>query len=136
MLNEQTSPASENAEMTEAAVPNSPETEQAIQSQEGGVVAKLEAYLETQKGLASTVLPATGIKVTWPKFQPRPLWLKAQRMAKKETVNVTDIYITLLCEFGGEKLTLGQFKKLIPNNDNLHLTAEIMGDDDDEEGNG
>lgn len=98
-----------------------------------GVRAKLTAYRAAHDGEASTVLPATGIRVSWPAHIPHATWMKAQRLAKKAPLNVANIYLALVCKFDGEKLTLEEIGELIPAADMLHLTGEVLGDDEDDE---
>lgn len=102
---------------------------------DGGVVALLKQHKADNTGFDDTTLPETGIKVTWPKFQPHALWTRAQRMSKKNPFGTADIYVTLLCRFNGERLTIDEFKELVPTGDALHLTGEVMGDDEDDLGN-
>lgn len=98
-----------------------------------GVIAKLKKHKSGKTGQDSTTLPETGIKVTWPSFQPHGLWMKAQRLAKKNPMGVADIYMALICKFDGEKVTLTDFNALVPTGDALHLLGEVMGDDEDED---
>ncbi len=102
------------------------------------VVALLKKHKAEATGDNETTLPETGVKVTWPKFQPHHVWTKAQRLAKKNPFGTADIYVALLCKFNGERLTVDEFKELIPTGDALHLSGEVMGDDEDERdaGNG
>lgn len=105
-------------------------------SKDGGVVAKLKQHKASKTGTDRTTLPETGILVTWPSFRAHAMWMKAQRLSKKNPLSVTDIYLALVCQFDGEKLTLDQFKELLPTNDVLHLVGEVMGDDEDEDAGG
>lgn len=100
------------------------------------LIAKLKKHKEENKGQASTTLSETGITVTWPKFKPHWVWSKALRLSKKNPLSVTDNYLPLLCKFDGEHMTLEEFKELIPTNDILDLTSEVMGDDDESEDEG
>lgn len=115
------------------------ETKTETPNEDGGVVALLKQHKAESTGFDDTTLPETGIKVTWPMFQPHSTWMKAQRLAKKNPLSTSDIYLSLLCKFNGEKLTLDEFKTLIPTGDVLHLTGEVLGDNEDDEddaGNG
>lgn len=98
---------------------------------ETGVIAKLKKHKAKKSGFDETTLPETGIKVTWPQFQPHGIWMKAQRLAKKNPMSVADIYIALICKFDGDKMTLTDFNDLVPTGDALHLLGEVMGDDED-----
>ncbi len=106
------------------------------QTEDGGVVALLKKHKAEAEGVNETTLPETGVKVTWPKFQPHHVWTKAQRLAKKNPFGTADIYVALLCKFNGERLTVDEFKELVPTGDALHLTGEVMGDDEFEDGAG
>lgn len=98
-----------------------------------GVIAKLKKHKAAKSGTQETQLPETGIKVTWPKFQSHGMWMKAQRLSKKNPMGVADIYMALICKFDGEAVTLTDFNELIPTGDALHLLGEVMGDDDAED---
>lgn len=102
-------------------------------TEESGVVALLEQHKAENTGFDDTTLPETGVTATWPKFQPHSVWTKAQRLSKKNPFGTADNYVALLCRFNGEKLTIEEFKRLIPNGDILHLIGEVMGEDEDEE---
>lgn len=103
------------------------------------LVAKLKKHKADNAGMDKTVLPETGITVTWPKFKPHGIWMKASRLAKGDGHKTINIYLPLLCKFDGEQLTVQEFNELVPTDDILHLTGEIMGDmgdeDEDPEGN-
>tara|TARA_R100001369_G_scaffold50217_2_gene76939 strand:+ start:722 stop:1090 length:369 start_codon:yes stop_codon:yes gene_type:complete len=100
---------------------------------ETGVIAKLKKHKASQTGTQDTTLPETGIKVTWPKFQSHGMWMKAQRLSKKNPMGVADIYMALICKFDGESMTLTDFNDLVPTGDALHLLGEVMGEDEDED---
>lgn len=100
---------------------------------EAGLIAQLKAHKAANTGENDTTLPETGVIVTWPKFQPHGVWMKAQRLAKKNPFSVSDYYLSLLCKFNGERMTIDEFKSLIPTGDVLHLGAEVLGDDEDDE---
>ncbi|MGR3760888.1 hypothetical protein ACUXV3_12275 [Roseobacteraceae bacterium NS-SX3] len=110
---------------------NTETTKQAIASQEGGVVAKLQKHKAAHSGTDSTLLPETGITVTWPSFRAHATWMKAQKLARKNPLSVTDVYLALVCKFDGERLTLEQFSELLPTNDVLVLTGKVLGDEDE-----
>ena len=95
------------------------------------LIAKLKKHKADNVGSDETTLPETGIKVTWPKFKPHSIWSKATRLSKKSPLSVTDNYLPLLCKFDGENMTVEEFKQYIPTDDILHLTGEVMGDDDE-----
>lgn len=108
------------------------------QAEDSGVVARLKKHKAEKTGSNETLLPETGIKVTWPKFQPHAVWMRAQRAAKKNPMATSDIYMTMVCRFDGDRLTLDEFKQLVPTSDVLHLTGEVLGegfDDEDDAGN-
>jgi len=102
-------------------------------TEDSGVVARLKKHKAENTGFDETILPETGITVTWPKFQPHAGWMRAQRVANKNPLSTSDIYLSLLCKFDGEKLTIDEFKQLVPTGDVLHLTGEVLGDDDEDE---
>ncbi len=113
------------------------DTTQTVQDNASGdsaLIEKLKKHKAANAGINETKLPDTGITASWPKFKPHHVWMKAQRLSKKNPHAVMDNYLPLTCKFDGEKMTLEEFKSLIPTDDVLHLTGEIMGDDD-EEGN-
>jgi hypothetical protein len=95
------------------------------------LIAKLKKHKADNVGSDETTLPETGIKVTWPQFKPHSIWGKATRLSKKSPLSVTDNYLPLLCKFDGENMTVEEFKQYIPTDDILHLTGEVMGDDDE-----
>ncbi len=115
------------------------ETKKRTPDEDNGVIARLKKHKAEHTGTNETILPETSIKVTWPKFQPHSVWMRAQRAAKKNPLSTSDIYVTMVCKFDGERLTLDEFKQLVPTGDVLHLTGEVLGegfDDEDDEGNG
>lgn len=97
------------------------------------LITKLKKQKAEKAGESRTTLPATGIVVTWPKFQSHGAWMKAMRLAKKDFAKATNFYLTGICKFDGEKMTVTDFVELIPSNDIFHLSGEVMGKDDDEE---
>lgn len=102
-------------------------------SADSTLIAKLKKHKANNAGSNSTKLPDTGITVSWPKFKPHHIWMKAQRLSKKNPHAVVDNYLPLICKFDGENMTLEEFKELIPTDDVLHLVGEVMGDDEDED---
>ena len=114
-----------------------PATDETLEHGDSPLITKLKKHKDAKKGTDSTTLPDTGIKVTWPQFKPHWVWSKAVRLSKKNPMSVTDNYLPLLCKFDGENMTVEEFKALIPTDDILHLTSEVMGDDDEDgdEGN-
>lgn len=109
------------------------ETKTETPAHDEGVVALLKHHKASKTGDDQTVLPETGITVTWPKFQPHSSWMKAQRLARKNPLSTSDIYLSLICKFNGERLTIDEFKSLVPTSDVLHLTGEVLGDDEDDD---
>lgn len=103
------------------------------------VVRKLKEHKKANRGSETVKLPETQVSVTFPKFRAHAVWMKAQRLSRKNPMNVTNVYLALVCRFDGQKLTLEQFADLIPSNDVLFLIEEVMGDDeswdDEDEGN-
>ena len=95
------------------------------------LITKLKKQKAAKVGDNQTTLPETGIVVTWPKFQSHGAWMKALRLAKKDFSKATNFYLTGVCKFDGEKMTVTDFVTLIPSNDIFHLSAEVMGKDDD-----
>ncbi len=110
-------------------------------SSDSAVVAKLKKYKAQREGSENTTLPETGVTVTWPKFKSHGIWMKAQRLAKGKPEGAMNIYLTLMCKFDGEKLTLTEFKELVPTDDVMHLLDKVMGgviddeESEDDEGN-
>ncbi len=104
------------------------------------LIAKLKKQKDEKSGSNCTTLPETGVVVTWPKFQSHGAWMKAQRLAKKDFAKATNYYLTGICKFDGEKMTVTDFVELLPSNDIFHLTAEVLADhesdDDGEDGPG
>ena len=97
------------------------------------LIAKLKKQKVQKSGEHRTTLPESGITVTWPKFQSHGAWMKAQRLAKKDVSKATNFYLTGICKFDGERMTVTEFVDLIPTVDVFHLMGEVMGDDDDED---
>ncbi|WP_420011003.1 hypothetical protein [Tateyamaria sp.] len=79
--------------------------------------------------------------MSWPQFKPHGIWMKATRLAKGDPQGAMNTYLPLLCKFDGEKLTIAEFKELVPTDDVLHLFGEVMGgmmpgeEGEDDEGN-
>lgn len=121
-----------NSALSEKAIPDS-ETSDA--SQDSDLIKKLKSkkLAAAAKGDESTTLPVSDVKVTWPSFKPHHLWSKATRLAKKSPMSVTDFYITMLCKFDGENLTIKEYREFLSTDDILHLASEVMGDADDAE---
>lgn len=94
---------------------------------ESGLIAKLKKHKAAKSGTDSTVLPDTGITVTWPQFKPHGIWMKATRLAKGDPQGAMNIYLPLLCRFDGEQMTVAEFKDLVPTDDVLHLFGNVMG---------
>lgn len=94
---------------------------------ESKLIAKLKQHKAERAGVDKTTLPETGITVTWPQFKPHGVWMKANRLAKGDPQAAMNAYLPLLCEFDGEKMTIGEFKELLPTDDVLHLFGEVMG---------
>ncbi len=100
------------------------------------LVQNLKQQKAAKTGTRSTVLPNTGVNVTWPEFRSHGEWMKAQRHAKNDVTKATNFYLVSVCSFAGEQMTITDFLELIPSGDILHLTAEVIGDgveDEDEE---
>ena len=109
-------------------------TETQQDSGDSPLITKLKRQKAGKAGTNRTTLPETGIVATWPKFQSHGAWMKAQRLAKKDFSKATNFYLTGVCKFDGEKMTVSDFVDLIPSNDIFHLMNEVMGDDADDEG--
>lgn len=105
--------------------------------EETSVLKKLRAHKQANSGTETVTLPDTQVAVTFPKFRPHSVWMKAQRLARKNPMNVTNVYLALVCKFDGQRLTIEQFSSLIPSNDAMFLMEKVMGDDEswDDEGN-
>lgn len=115
-----------------------PATENALENGDSPLIAKLKKYKADNSGSENTKLPETGITVTWPQFKPHGIWMKATRLAKGDAQATMNIYLPLLCKFDGEKLTVTEFKELVPTDDVMHLFGEVMGgniEDEDDVGN-
>lgn len=97
-------------------------------TQPQSVVERLKAQKEARTGNDTATLPETKIAVSWPKFRNHGLWMKAQRISKKNPLGVQDAYAVLVTTFDGEHLTLDQFADLIPTNDAMFLLDKIMGE--------
>ena len=97
------------------------------------LIAKLKKQKAQKSGEHRTTLPESGITVTWPKFQSHGAWMKAQRLAKKDVSKATNFYLTGICKFDGERMTVTEFVDLIPAQDVFHLMGEVMGDDADDD---
>jgi hypothetical protein len=95
------------------------------------LIAKLKKQKAKKAGESHTTLPETGIVVTWPKFQSHGAWMKAMRLARKDFAKATNFYLTGICTFDGEKMTVTDFVALIPSNDIFHLSNAVMGQEDD-----
>ena len=111
------------------------DTAPAAEKNAGGdspLIAKLKKQKAQKSGENRTILPESGITVTWPKFQSHGAWMKAQRLAKKNVSKATNFYLTGICKFDGERMTVTEFVDLIPAQDVFHLMGEVMGDDDDD----
>ena len=107
------------------------DTAPAAEKNAGGdspLIAKLKKQKAEKSGFDATVLPETGIIVTWPQFKSHGVWMKATRLAKGNPQGVMNTYLPLLCKFDGEKLTIAEFKELVPTDDVLFLLGEVMGD--------
>ena len=98
------------------------------------LIAKLKKQKAQKSGENHTTLPESGITVTWPKFQSHGAWMKAQRLAKKDVSKATNFYLTGICKFEGERMTVTDFVDLIPAQDVFHLMGEVMGDVDEADG--
>jgi hypothetical protein len=105
----------------------------ATEGDDSPLISKLKAQKAQKTGMNSTVLPETGVTVTWPKFQSHADWMKAQRLAKKDLSRATNYYLVGICKFEGEKMSMSEFVELMPSGDIFHLMSEVMGDDESEE---
>ena len=100
-----------------------------------GVRAKLQAYKDAHQGTDTVTLPKTGIEVTFPMFRPHELMMKAAALAKRNAQRMQLIYIQQNCLFDGEKLTVSDIEKLVPDDDTAVLIKKFFVEDEDEEGN-
>lgn len=92
------------------------------------LIAKLKKQKSEKTGDHTMQLPETGVSVTWPKFQSHGAWMKAQRLAKKDPAKASNYYLTGVCRFDGEKMTVTDFVELIPSGDIFALMESVMGD--------
>ena len=83
----------------------------------------------------STVLPATGVTVTWPGFRSHKDVQKAYGIAKEDTDRMANLYLVDLCTFDGERITETDLIELIPSEDIVHLTNEVFGQGEKKDGN-
>lgn len=110
-----------------------PDTETPAEAQkadtaESGLVARLRQHKAGKSGFDSTILPETGITARWPQFKSHGIWMKATRLAKGDTQGAMNFYLPLICTFDGEKLSLAEFKELMPTGDILYLLGKVLGD--------
>lgn len=113
--------------------PDQTETTVVEETGDSPLIAKLKKQKAGKAGESRTTLPETGIVATWPKFQSHGAWMKAMRLAKKDFAKATNFYLTGICKFDNEKMTVTDFVELIPSNDIFHLSNEVMGKDDEDE---
>lgn len=101
----------------------------------GGLVERLKQRKAALEGeTISTTLPQTGVQVTWPAFKPHAVWMKAQRVAKKNPTTTPEVYVSLLCRFDGERLTSAELQTLLPTDDITHLVDRVMDDNETDSG--
>jgi len=98
-----------------------------------GVKAKLLAHKQANSGTDSFALPVTGIDVTFPKFRPHGLIMRAGRIAGQDVQKLQAVYVVQNCRFDGEKLTLADFEDLVPDDDSAALIKRLFATDDDED---
>jgi hypothetical protein len=96
-----------------------------------GVKAKLLAHKHANSGTDSFALPVTGIDVTFPKFRPHGLIMRAGRIAGQDVQKLQAVYVVQNCRFDGEKLTLADFEDLVPDDDSAALIKRLFATDDD-----
>lgn len=88
-------------------------------------IAKLRAHKESLAGDETFPLPDSGVVVTLPKFKPNAIWMKAQQMAEGDQARAQMIYVTQLCMFDGERLTLNDYRELISGPDHLEIVSRV-----------
>ena len=101
----------------------------------GGVKEKLKAYAAAHDCAETTVLPKTGITVTYPAFRNHGRIMSAARMAKGDPQKMQVVYLAQTCLFDGEKLTVTDIAELLPDDDSGHLIRKLFGANEGEEGN-
>jgi len=92
-----------------------------------GVKARLAAMKAEKAGDRSFTLNDTGVVVTMPNFKPYHAWTKAQRLGDGDTGKVQTYYILELLKFDGERLSLGDYRDLIPAGDHIQIVGEVFG---------
>ena len=100
-----------------------------------GVIAKLAAHKAAASGEAELTLPETGVVATYPKFRNHGVWQRAMRRNKGNVATAQIDYVTQICRFDGEKITLADWDEYMPMADANELLAAIFAGDDDEDGN-
>ena len=106
-----------------------PETE----APAAGVLGKLRAHKNAKRGERDTTLPETGIRVTWPAFLNHGTWQKAMRRNKGNVAAAQTDYMTQICRFDGEKITVADWEEFIPLGDANELLAAVFAGSDTEE---
>lgn len=96
-------------------------------------LAKLKAYKEkaTAAGNISFPLPDSGVTATLPTFKSNAAWVKAQALADGDTRRAHVIYITQLCLFDGERLTIDEYDDYISGPDHLALVSKVFESESD-----
>lgn len=98
-----------------------------------GVKARLLAHKQANDGTESFTLPVTGVAVTFPKFRPHGLIMRAGRIAGQDVQKLQAVYVVQNCRFDGEKLTLADFEDLVPDDDSSALIKRLFASDDGED---
>ena len=96
-----------------------------------GVRGRLAAYREETSGDLTTVLPKTGVEVSYPAFIPHEKIMLASKATGKAKSKMLSVAASMLCTFEGEKLTDAEIRRFLPNADVVHLSGLLFGKDED-----
>ena len=72
-------------------------------------------------------LDDTGVVVAMPRFKPYPAWTRAQRLGAGDQGRTQEYYIVSLCTFDGERLSVEDYRDLVPANDHLQILGRVFG---------
>jgi len=96
-------------------------------------LAKLRAYKEAQNGEETFTLPGSGVVVSMPKFRPVSSWQRAQRMANGDQSKAQASYVTQICKFDGETITIADYQETLSAGDHIAIVQKVYGADVSEE---